>query len=108
VRASERWSSLMPLLTWQLWLARAQCHDQPLPWQSPQEALAPGRVAQAFASILAAIGTPATAPKPRGKSPGRAKGDQPPARPQYPTVKQRASKRKKSGQSRSNSELATA
>jgi hypothetical protein len=108
VRASERWSSLMPLLTWQLWLARAECHDHPLPWQSPQEALAPGRVAQAFASILAVIGTPALAPKPRGKSSGRTKGEQPPARPRYPTVKKRASKRKKSGQSRSNSESVTA
>jgi hypothetical protein len=104
VRASERWSSLMPLLTWQLWLARTECSDHPLPWQSPQEALAPGRVAQAFASILAVIGTPAVAPKPRGQSPGRAKGEHPPARPQYPTVKKRASKRKKSGSSPSDAE----
>lgn len=104
VRASERWSSLMPLLTWQLWLARTECSDHPLPWQSPQEALAPGRVAQAFASILAAIGTPAAAPKPRGKSPGRAKGEHPPARPQYPTVKKRTSKRKKTGQSPNDAE----
>jgi hypothetical protein len=94
----------MPLLTWQLWLARTECSDHPLPWQSPQEALAPGRVAQAFASILAVIGTPAVAPKPRGQSPGRAKGEHPPARPQYPTVKKRASKRKKSGSSPSDAE----
>lgn len=108
VRATERWSSLMPLLTWQLWLARSECTDHPLPWQSPQETLAPGRVAQAFASILAAIGTPAGAPKPRGKSPGRPKGFQPPPRPRYPTVKKRASKRKKSEQSRNKAEPTTA
>jgi hypothetical protein len=94
--ASESWSHLMPLLSWQLWLARADCDDQPLPWQSPQATLSPGRVAQAFASILAAIGTPAVAPKPRGKSPGRVKGDKPTPRPRYPTVKKRVSKRKKS------------
>jgi hypothetical protein len=86
----------MPLLTWQLWLARADCVDQPLPWQSPQDSLSPGRVAQAFASILAAIGTPASAPKQRGKSPGRAQGERPAPRPRYPTVKKRVSKRKKS------------
>lgn len=97
----------MPLLSWQLWLARKECIDHPLPWQAPQDALTPGRVAQAFASILAAIGTPAPTPKPRGKSPGRVKGHKPTPRPRYPTVKKRASKRKKSGQSR-NSSVATA
>ena len=102
--ASERWSSLMPLLSWQLWLARQDCRDHPLPWQSPQEVLSPGRVAQAFASILAAIGTPALPPKPRGKSPGRAQGEKPSPRPRYPTVKKRASKRKKSEQSLSGSQ----
>jgi len=94
VQATERWSDLMPLLSWQLWLARQDCTDHPLPWQSPQDSLSPGRVAQAFASILAAIGTPAPAPKQRGKSPGRAQGYHPSVRPRYPTVKKRVSKRK--------------
>ena len=97
--ATEQWSSLMPLLSWQLWLARKDCIDHPLPWQSSQDSLTPGRVAQAFACILAAIGTPASAPKPRGKSLGRVKGHKPTPRPRYPTVKKRASKRKKSEQS---------
>jgi hypothetical protein len=93
-RATERWSDLMPLLSWQLWLARADCVDSPLPWQSPQDEMAPGRVAQAFASIIAAIGTPAVAPKLRGKSPGRALGQTQPPRTRYPTVKKRAKKQK--------------
>lgn len=92
--ATERWSDLMPWLSWQLWLARQGCADQPLPWQSPQACLAPGRVAQGFASILVAIGTPALPPKPRGKSPGRRQGEKPPARPRYPVVKKRATKGK--------------
>ena len=96
VQASERWSLLVVLMTWQLWLARQECVDAPLPWQAPQEKLAPGRVAQAFASILVAIATPAKAPKPRGKSPGRAPGERPPARPHYPTVKKRGPRPKKS------------
>jgi hypothetical protein len=104
LQATERWSELMPLLTWQLWLARADCVDQPLPWQSPQASLSPGRVAQAFASILAAIGTPASPPKARGKSPGRAQGERPSPRPRYPTVKKRVSKRKKSEQAPKDSD----
>jgi hypothetical protein len=102
--ATETWSDLMPLLTWQLWWARAECEDRPLPWQSPQATLAPGRVAQAFAPILAAIGTPALPPKPRGKSPGRANGQKLPPRPRYPTVKKRLSKPKPSKQSLSRSD----
>ena len=106
--ATERWSDLMPLLSWQLWLARADCTDQPLPWQASQETLSPGRVAQAFATILAAIGTPASQPKRRGKAPGRATGEQPAPRPRYPTVKKRAAKRKQSEQSPTSSDPATA
>jgi hypothetical protein len=30
---SDRWSDLMPLITWQLWLARDIVRDNPLPWQ---------------------------------------------------------------------------
>ncbi len=67
---SERWSDLMPLLTWQLWLARLLIQDSPLPWQKSSPDLSPGRTANAFAQVLALIGTPAPAPKPRGKSPG--------------------------------------
>ena len=93
-RATENWSDLMPLLSWQLWLARADCVDTPLPWQSPQDEMPPGRVAQSFATIIAAIGTPAKAPKQCGKSPGRAFGQTQPPRTRYPTVKKRAKKQK--------------
>jgi hypothetical protein len=94
--ATERWSLLMILMTWQLWFARNEAQDPPLPWQAPQDKLAPGRVVQAFASILIAVGTPAKPPISRGKSPGRALGDLPPPRTRYPTVKKRHSNAKKS------------
>ena len=71
---SERWSDLMPLLTWELWLARQVVADKPLPWQKAQTLLTPGRVRQNFGSVLAQIGTPARTPKPRGKSTGWLKG----------------------------------
>lgn len=93
---AERWSELMPLLSWQLWLARAHVIDHPLPWQKLQTKLTPGRVAQGFARLLAAIGTPACDPKPRGKSPGWPKGHTRPKRTRYPVVKKTASKPKKS------------
>jgi hypothetical protein len=53
----------MPLLSSQLWLAREIVKDNPLPWQKQQTDLTPGRVAQGFPAILAAIPTPASEPK---------------------------------------------
>jgi hypothetical protein len=55
----DRWSDLMPIVTWQLWLARQLVAQRPLPWQKSQVKLTPGRVAQSFGSILAVLGTPA-------------------------------------------------
>ena len=79
----------MPILTWQLWLARGIIEDNPLPWQKPQlkEKLTPGRVAQSFSGLLAAIGTPAKLPKPRGKSPGWQKGKIRTKKNRFPIVK---------------------
>lgn len=67
---AERWSDLMPLLSWQLWLARPIVADQPLPWQKAQATPTPGRVAQGMAGVLAMIGTPTQPPKRRGNAPG--------------------------------------
>ena len=80
----------MPIVTWQLWLAREIIEDSPLPWQKPQpqEKLTPGRVAQSFSVLLAAIGTPAHTPKPRGKSPGWQKGKIRTKKTRFPIVKE--------------------
>ena len=83
----ERWSDLMPMITWELWLARDIVTDHPLPWQKSIDKLTPGRVAQAMGGILAAISTPARSPKPRGKSPGWTSGKPRQRRIRYPTVK---------------------
>lgn len=32
----QKWSNLIPIMTWQLWLAREIIEDNPLPWQKPQ------------------------------------------------------------------------
>ena len=92
----ERWSDLMPMMTWELWLARDIVSDNPLPWQKKSTVqLTPGRVAQAWFGILAAIGTPAQPPKPRGKSPGWPTGQSRQRRIRYPVVKKGTIKRKK-------------
>ena len=92
---SERWSDLMPLMSWQLWLAKDIVVETRLPWQSATVDLSPGRVAQSMFSVLVEIGTPAQSPKPRGKSPGWTKGNTRTKPPRYPTVKKRASRPKK-------------
>lgn len=84
----------MPLLTWQLWLARPEVQDSRLPWQKSCSDLSPGRTANAFAAVLAVIGTPAPAPKPRGKSPGWTPGQPRSRRIHYPIVKKRLTKPK--------------
>lgn len=91
----ERWSDLMPLITWQLWLARELVKDDHLPWQKPQVNLTPGRVAQSMSGLLVEMGTPAIAPKPRGKSPGWEKDKKRHKRKRYPGVKKRKSSEKK-------------
>lgn len=91
---AEAWSDLMPLMSWQLWLARHQAQHHHLPWQKPLNKPTPGRVADAFATFLVAIGTPAQVPKPRGKSPGWPPGKPRPQRQRFPTVKKRYSKPK--------------
>ena len=87
---SQRWSDLMPLLTWQIWLARPLITDTPLPWQKPQRHPTPQRVLQGMGALLTQIGTPTRRPKPRGKSPGWPKGRPREPVPRYKVVKKTA------------------
>jgi hypothetical protein len=77
----------MPILTWELWLARDLVAQHHLPWQKPLSNLTPGRVAQSFALLLPQIGTSAVSPKPRGKSPGWTVGNKRTTKIHYPVVK---------------------
>lgn len=70
----ECWSDLMPLLSWELWLARPLVADKPLPWQKSQTTLTPGRVCQGIPALLPRLGTPTQVCKPRGVAPGRPAG----------------------------------
>jgi hypothetical protein len=70
----DRWSWLIALAVWLLFLARPIVKDHPLPWQKPQVKLTPQRVQQSLPLIFAQFGSPARRPKTRGKSPGWPKG----------------------------------
>ena len=94
-QVAERWSDLMPLATWQWWLARDLVQDKPLPWQKPMRRLSPGRVADGMAALLALLGTPSRPPKPRGKSPGWPTGQHRNRKPRYPIVRKRGKRPKK-------------
>jgi DDE superfamily endonuclease len=89
--AADRWTWLLALALWQLWLARSLVADQRLPWERPLPAtqLTPGRVRRAFSGLFAPLGTPARPPKPRGKAPGRRPGDAPGPRPRHPVARRR-------------------
>jgi hypothetical protein len=60
----------MPLLTWQLWLAKDLVMEIRLPWQKALPQLTPGRVAQSMLPLLIKMGSPAIPPKCRGNSVG--------------------------------------
>jgi hypothetical protein len=87
--AADRWTWLLLLAIWQLWLARPLIGACRLPWERPlsPETLSPGRVRRAFAGLLARVSTPAAAAKPRGKSPGRRPGDHPTLHPRCAVVR---------------------
>jgi len=70
----DRWSWLVALAVWLLFLSRPIVEDHPLPWQRPQCELTPQRVQQSLPLIFAQFGSQARKPKTRGKSPGWPKG----------------------------------
>lgn len=70
----DRWTHLLDVAYWLLFLARHLVADHPLPWQKKQAVLTPGRVKQGLPWLFCAI-EPLTRPvQSRGKSPGWAKG----------------------------------
>jgi len=89
---ADRWTWLLLVAYTQLRLARPAVADQRLPWQRPQTPmrLTPGRVQRGFSTLLLAVGTPADAPKPCGRSPGRPQGKRSGRAPRYPAVKKAA------------------
>ena len=85
--ACDRWTNLVDLAYWQVWLARSLVSDQPLPWQKPQTDLTPGRITQGLGALFAQFEHISAAPKTRGKSPGWLSGRQRTRPRHYPVFK---------------------
>jgi hypothetical protein len=89
---ADRWTWLVVAAYTQLRLARQWIADRRLPWERP---LAPGRltpcrVRRALSALLPMVGTPASAPKPCGRSPGRPPGSRSGRATRYPALKKAA------------------
>jgi DDE superfamily endonuclease len=86
---ADRWSWLVVAAYTQLRLARTCVADLRLPWERRYDPgrLTPVRVHRAVSPLLAQLGTPAKAPKPCGRSPGRPKGRLSGRAERYPAIK---------------------
>jgi hypothetical protein len=73
---ADRWTWLVLAADAQPRQARAVVADARLPWERPRPPgrLSPVRVCRGFPRLLVRLGSPAAAPKPAGRSPGRPKG----------------------------------
>jgi hypothetical protein len=91
----DRWTWLVQIAFWFLFLARPLLPDLYLPWQKPAEHPTPARVKRAFPAIFATIGTPAKPPQTRGNSPGWPKGKPRKPKERHKPVKRRPAKPKK-------------
>lgn len=91
----EHWWRLAALAYLQLWMAKDTARYLPRPWEQASaepatHQLTPAMVLRDMSRIIRQIGTPALAPKRRGKSPGRRKGVKLTPRNRQPVVKKAA------------------
>ena len=89
---ADRWTWLVTAIYMQLRLARPWVVDRRLPWERP---LDPGkltltRVQRSLSALLPVVGTPAVAPKPCGRSPGRPVGSRSARAIRNPTLEKAA------------------
>jgi DDE superfamily endonuclease len=89
---ADRWTGLVLAAYTQLRLARPWIRDRRLPWERPLDPgrLTPSRVRRALSALLPMVGTPARAPKPCGRSPGRPTGSRSGRATRYPALKKAA------------------
>jgi hypothetical protein len=104
VEHEENWGQLVITAYVQLWLARTLVEALPRPWerylpQAKAGVAGPTKVQRDFGRIIRQIGTPAAAPKPRGKSPGRALGTCLARRERHPVIVKGAQSRPMTHQS---------
>jgi len=83
----ECWTQIVAIGHNLLVLARPLLEAKRQPWEGARRPVTPQQVRRAMAPILATLGTPAPAPQPRGKSPGRTKGAKIRPAMRYPVIK---------------------
>jgi hypothetical protein len=90
----DHWTWVVLAAYTQLRLARRLVADRRLPWERPRPTgqLTPWRVLRSFGDLLGLLGTPASAPKPCGRSPGRPKGSRSGPAPRFPALKAMAAR----------------
>ena len=89
----ETWWRLVQVAYLQLWAARPCAETCPRPWEKAlpvKPSLSPSDVQRDFARLVRQFGTPARAPKPRGKAPGWPKGTPRSRRQRHPVIKKTA------------------
>jgi hypothetical protein len=89
---ADRGTWLVVVAYTQLRLARPWIADRRLPWERPLHPgkLTPTRVPRALSVLLPVVGTPASPPKPCGRSPGRPTGRRSGCATRYPALKKAA------------------
>ena len=89
---ADRWTWLVVAAYTQLRLARGLVREHRLPWARPlaPAKLTPYRVRRALSGLLLTVGTPASPPKPCGRSPGRPPGRRSPPATRHPALKKAA------------------
>jgi hypothetical protein len=94
---ADRWTWLVLVAYTQLRLARQLVADQRLPWERPRPPgqLSPYRVRRGVSRLLCTLGSPAAAPKPSGRSPGRPKGHRSGPALRHPAIKKPTKKARK-------------
>jgi hypothetical protein len=92
---TERWSQIVACAHNQLVLARPLVEGVYRPWEHRRSVLTLAQVRRAMPTFLTQLGTPARAPQPRGKAPGRAKGFHPKPAVRHPVIRKTSKKEKK-------------
>ena len=98
IEHEQSWVQFVMLAYVQLWAAHVLAVALPRPWESSIHTdsatrISPSKVRQDWNRIISQLGTPAAAPKPRGKSSGRQLGQTQTPRPRLPVIKKSKSRK---------------
>ena len=92
---TERWTQVVACVHNQLVLARPLVQGVYRPWEHRRAVLTLPQVRRAMPTLLLELGTPARAPQPRGKAPGRPKEFHPQPAARHPVIRKTSKKSKK-------------